>query len=241
MIIFAGIDGTGDWSNSKYRQTFANSHVNKLSRGEGLGGAQAWISDPFYHRGPRLFGNDTFFQAIKVYNHVVTQLIANPGAGVFLSGYSRGGAAVIAAARWMKLAGYAVDALFLFDAVDRAVPVNGYTISSNVKQVYHARRDPQAKSRESFGNCGCMRENSSKTGYEERFFFATHGGLGGMPWDQESVPIGEKFIGEGLPDGLTAVTPSDDKSGSDQVWAWMLTRVRRECARLCPAPMSLLG
>ena len=237
MIIFAGIDGTGSFSNSGYRETFANSHVNRLSRGVGLGGARAWLAEPFYHRGPRIFGNDTFPQSLKVFSYVVTKVDENPGARVFLSGYSRGGAGVIAAAQWMKRLGYGVDAMFLFDAVDRAIPVNGYTISSNVKQVYHARRDPSAKSRTSFGNCGCQRENSSKTGYEQQFFLATHGALGGMPWGQESVPAGERFIKEAN-GGLTAVTPDDDCSGSERVWTWMLTRIRRECAKLSPVPLA---
>ncbi|MEZ5582820.1 MAG: hypothetical protein R3F37_08670 [Candidatus Competibacteraceae bacterium] len=141
----------------------------------------------------------------------------------------------------MKRTGYAVDAMFLFDAVDRAIPVNGYAISSNVKQVYHARRDPAAQSRQSFGNCGWARENSSRTGYEQRFFFCTHGAIGGMPWNADSVPKGGQFIDEGLPDGLTAVTPQNDKAGADLVWTWMLSKVRREYARARPAPLSLLG
>ena len=232
MVIFAGVDGTGEFSNANYQDRFAHSHVNKLSRGEGLSGPQAWIFQPFYHRGPRIIGNDTFIQACKVFYYVATQRHRHRGARVFLSGYSRGGAAAIAAARWLQRVGLAVDALFLFDAVDRSLPVDGYTISRNVKQVYHARRDPAARSRAWFGNCGCRREDPAKTGYEQRYFFATHGGLGGMPWDRESVPAGGSFIDEGPPDGLTAVTPDDDHSGSEQVWAWMLARVRREYASL---------
>jgi hypothetical protein len=238
MIIFAGIDGTGGFSNSQYRETFTDSHVHKLSRGVGLGGERAWIAEPFYHRGPRIFGNDTLPQALKVYDYVVTQLTDNPAARVFLAGYSRGGAGVIAAAQWMKRTGFAVDALFLFDAVDRALPVNGYTISSNVKQAYHVRRDPAAKSRESFGNCGCRREDSSKTGYEQQFFFATHGALGGMPWGRESAPAGERFVKEAN-GALTAVTPGYDRSGSERAWAWMLARVKREYARASKKPMPL--
>lgn len=65
MIIFAGIDGTGDWLNSNYKITFANSHVRKLSCGEGIGGSHVWIPKAFYHRGPRLFGNDVYLQAHK--------------------------------------------------------------------------------------------------------------------------------------------------------------------------------
>lgn len=238
MIIFAGIDGAGTFSNSQYQETFANSHVSKLSRGVGLGGERAWIAEPFYHRGPRVFGNDTFPQALKVYNYVVGKLAENPEAKVFLSGYSRGGAAVIAAASWMKHFGYEVDAMFLFDAVDRSVPVSGSTISRNVKQVYHARRDPATKSRESFGNCGCLRENSARTRYELQFFHATHGALGGMPWVPESVPSGQRFIKEAN-GGLTNVTPVEDRMGSELAWAWMLERVRRECAKLIPTARAL--
>ena len=265
MIIFAGIDGTGDWLNSNYRRSFANSHVRKLSRGEGAGGSQAWIPEAFYHRGPRLFGNDTYIQAWKAYNYVIAKLKENPGAKLFLSGYSRGGAGVIEVAYWLKDAGHAVDAMFLFDAVDKSLPVGGLPripydprrwslpfdpryplnpekwihppgrpISGNVRQVYHARRHPQAKSRESFGNCGYLREDSSKTGYAEHYFLATHGGIGGMPWDSQSVPAGKQFIDEGWPDGPTTITPDADKHEAGQVWKWMLEKVRRECAKLSP-------
>lgn len=67
MVIFAGVDGTGEFSNANYQDRFAHSHVNKLSRGEGLSDPQAWIFQPFYHRGPRIIGNDTFIQACKVF------------------------------------------------------------------------------------------------------------------------------------------------------------------------------
>ena len=71
--------------------------------------------------------------------YVATQRRHHPDARVFLlSGYSCGGAAVIAAARWLQRLGLIVDALFLFDAVDRSLPVDGYIISSNVKQACHA-------------------------------------------------------------------------------------------------------
>lgn len=263
MIIFVGIDGTGDWFNSNYAQTFTNSHVRKLSRGEGIGGSQAWIPGVFYHRGPRLFGNDTYIQACKAYKYVIAQLKDHPRARIFLSGYSRGGAGVIEVAYWLKSARHPVDAIFLFDAVDKSIPVGGLPripydprrwsppfdpydpfnpkkwihppgrpISSNAKQVYHARRHPQAESRESFGNCGYLREDSSKTGYTEQYFLATHGGMGGMPWDNQSVPDGQRFINEGWPDGPTTLTPDADQNESHQVWNWMIEKVRVECAKL---------
>ncbi len=67
MVIFAVVDGTGEFSNANYQDRFAHSHVNKLSRGDGLGGPAIWTFQPFYHRGLRIFGNDTFIHACKVF------------------------------------------------------------------------------------------------------------------------------------------------------------------------------
>jgi hypothetical protein len=99
---------------------------------------------------------------------------------ICLVGYSRGAAAVIFAAQ--QLAPISIDHLVLFDAVDRSPTLtSAMTVPTNVKSVWHVRRDPAAGSREAFGNCGTA-VNRSTTKYQERCFMTTHGGAGGTPW-----------------------------------------------------------
>ena len=202
MVIFAGVDGTGEFSNANYQDRFAHSHVNKLSRGDSLGGPAIWTFQPFYHRGLRIFGNDTFIHACKVFYYVATQRRHHPDARVFLlSGYSCGGAAVIAAARWLQRLGLIVDALFLFDAVDRSLPVDGYIISSNVKQACHARRDPAARSRASFGNCGCDEKTPRGPATRSVTSWPSMAGWAGCPGARRRCPLGAPASMKGRPMG----------------------------------------
>jgi hypothetical protein len=139
---------------------------------------------------------------------------------VFLAGYSRGGAAVIEVAKWLKAENVPVECLLLLDPVDRTpqmgLPWQNTPIVDTVKKVIYAQRSIWAHSRESFGNCGKIRQGPSKT---DKFdtFFATHGGIGGVPW---SVPKGGGFINEGPPDFATRVTVEEDERGSQRVKNW---------------------
>ncbi|HET8935134.1 MAG TPA: SNF2-related protein [Polyangiales bacterium] len=80
-----------------------------------------------------------------------------------------------------------VRAMVLFDAVDRALGIDTAEIPSNVERVVHARRDPYAFSRNSFGNCGVRWHAPTK--YELKYFRGTHGAVGGVPWQ---TPKGSK-------------------------------------------------
>lgn len=104
-------------------------------------------------------------------------------------------------------------------------------IVDTVKNCIQIRRHLRAESRESFGNCANRFQNRSKTNAPPvHYVFATHGGVGGTPWDQKYVPSGEIFIDEGFvptrigedyePDGMTKVMPAVDRAGSHQSWMY---------------------
>lgn len=233
MIAFAGIDGTGPYSNATYKSTFANSFVNRLYR------MWPYPHLRFYHRGPQTLGTTTKQYADKAFYFIADALHKRGAKAVFMAGYSRGGAAVIEVADMLKRYGPTeVECLTLFDAVDRSLQVGGYLsntpIPETVQHVIHAMRDPKSASRESFGNCG-SRYLGPASRHQREMFLATHGGLGGVPW---SGPAGEP-INEGGPDGLTFISPRMDKQGSEKVWKWFYPQyqaILRSCQQRLDAP-----
>lgn len=208
MIIYAGIDGTGTADNEEYAQTFANSFVNRLQ--------QTFSDAPFYSRGPTVDGMATMALASLAFVHVMSRWRDEQQDAVVLAGYSRGGAAVIETAQMLKEAGVPVEALILFDAVDRSTVVGtpiseelppslrhlipakynfrvgqNTKIASTVKQViYPQRLRLQTRSRLTFQNCGFLVENAAMP-FLHAQFYATHGGMGGCPWTRAEVFWGE--------------------------------------------------
>lgn len=187
MDIFFGIDGTGASDDVIYREDFADSHVRNMWK--------TWHYPLYgYLRGPTGDGLNTktlasagviwvkaaYEKQVNLQSKGVPFSSLKPR--VFLSGYSRGGAAVTFMCHRLKDAGIDVHALLLFDAVDRSFMGDTDVIPSNVRMAYHARRSPLAGSREMFGNCALRAAN--KGGYEEAFFMCTHGGVGGTPWEE---------------------------------------------------------
>jgi len=185
--ILGGVDGTGPYSDDVYREEFKNSFVNKVGK---------LFKKKKMSRGPSVDGimTDSIGQKIANYIKSETKCVVNPS--VFLTGYSRGGAAVIHAAKLLESDGIKIEAMFLFDAVERTVGgANTAKISSNVKYCYHALRDPKANSRSYFSNTGkslakethgsCTPRGDTLVGggtvYLEKKFFGTHGAIGGVP------------------------------------------------------------
>lgn len=223
MIAFVGIDGTGPYWNTDYKPVFENSHVHTLYK--------SWPHQDlrWYHRGPAILGTDCIVEVGKAAAWLAPKLLSGVAKGVFLAGYSRGAAGVIELAYYMKkLGGYGVDCLILFDAVDRSLVLGGFQrdtpIVDTVKEAYHAVRDPQAHSRECFGNCGKTMQSRPATAFQSQYFFGSHGAIGGVPW-----PKGNKkdtdFVDEGGSDGLTAVTFAREQQCSIETGQWM----RRHC------------
>lgn len=214
--ILLGIDGTGPLGNKEYRAEMHTSFV-KYIVGHSPANAKR------YERGPAFDGFDMATIAAKGYQHVHLNLAVHPKAPVFLTGYSRGGAGVIAVAQRLAKDGVKVSAMMLFDAVDRAIGVDSTDIPNNVERVVHARRDPYAFSRNSFGNCGTRWHAPTRCDME--FFRGTHGAIGGCPW---SVPPGGraddmiKELGEATP---TLITYAQDAHAAKEVWAWVKPRL----------------
>jgi nucleoid-associated protein YgaU len=153
---------------------------------------------------------------------------------VFLAGYSRGAAAVIEVAKWLKEEeNIPVECLILFDAVDRSTTIGGIVFNTpivdTVKQVIYPQRDIwRTLSRISFQNCGFTKQNPA-TPFLHKKFFATHGGLGGTPWTEAKNPYTGASrdtiweLGEVNP---TRVTPKADEDGSKDVWGWVNPRIK---------------
>ena len=216
MIVFGGVDGTGDANNDQYHRDMANSFVKRL-----------YMQWPYpnlrsYHRGPELAGSNTANYGRKVYDDII-HCVDNLGAqAIVLSGYSRGGAAAIFIADLLKKRKLEVECMILFDAVDRSwttgKTLNSAYVPSNVKYVIHATRDYKTLSRESFGNCGPLKNEIGKVAHKT--FFATHGGMGGAPWKKPANQQSE-LVMEGWGDGYTLVLFEQDRVASRQVWSWV--------------------
>lgn len=131
------VDGTGDADDEIYLTVMSGSFCDKMGK----------MFDGRYFRGPtRLdWTINTEDIAKKVCAEIrknTQQLGKRP---LFLAGHSRGGAAVIRVAQDLQKTGHSVDAMFLFDAVDRTGPFTRSLefIPSNVRATYHAIRNTQ--------------------------------------------------------------------------------------------------
>lgn len=230
MIIFAGVDGTSGETGTaeipgSYQKTFYNSFVNRLHRNE-----LVEFDDTWYLRGPYTDGFDTAARAEACYNWVKTSVKFNGAKAIFLAGYSRGGAAVIEVAKWLKERdNIKVECLVLFDAVDRTNTLGdpyfrNTRIVDTVSRVIHPKRNQLTTfSRLTFGSCGSRFEDRDRTIEFTSYFFATHGGLGGVPWTEAVNPylgIPNPTIWEFGEPGSTHVTPWRDQAGAADVWAW---------------------
>ena len=239
-MIYAGVDGTGPSDNGEYAAAFADSFVMRMYRTTTAPG-----NAKQYLRGPNTMGMETGDLARRTAAFVrdARQCVTEPT--ICVAGYSRGGAAVIAAAEELKPV--VVEYMVLFDAVARTSTVDASTIPSNVKTVWHIRRDPAARSRTSFGNCGTQCE-SDRTSYTERYFLCTHGGVGGCPWckgpgwngnmndiveewNSTTTTVVGSLLGPlgaaaGWYAARTAVTFAQDLAGSEQAWNWISPLIR---------------
>lgn len=214
--ILVGIDGTGSRAipgarrNAAYDQAFANSWVRRLCDNH--------RAATLYERGPVLLGGGLVDAINNGFNFIRDLMSRTCDQKVLLTGYSRGAAGAVAIAARLNRASIPVEAMMLFDCVDRHIVVDAEIIPPNVKYVKHVIRNPAAKSRESFSNDG-MRYYPSKTHYPAAIqFMCTHGGMGGMPWSPGEDQTGDDLIDEGGVDGMTTITFNQDARVAVQVW-----------------------
>jgi len=124
------VDGTGESDDKAYAREMAGGFCKQL---ETKLKNRSW-----YRRGPTFWGTETTGIANEVVKAVMDLQCSVSGVGekVFLGGHSRGGAAVIFAAHVLKEKGIPIEAMFLFDAVDRTVNFKSASrIPANVKNV----------------------------------------------------------------------------------------------------------
>jgi hypothetical protein len=280
------VDGTGRWSDKAYFAKNDQSFVSTIyyesrstafdqQRSAALPPASAWPSSggphKLYRRGPDFAATGNSTVRPESLAALVQYLWNNGDRNICMAGWSRGGAIVIATAAWLKTMKprdgrtIEVEALFLFDAVDRAVQFNAKAIPSNVRHCYHAVRDQRSRSRESFGNCGLLAESQRTKLVTRNNFFTTHGGMGGVPWGERGLPprwkhegdptksdqpfvpwsspaerLAQGCIDEGIPDGPTKVTVAQEWQQMMEVQSWMWGYFRQHGV-IVPRPVAEFG
>lgn len=216
--ILLGIDGTGPLADSAYRAEMRTSFVNYIVR-------SSPASVKRFMRGPAWDGLDMAIMIGTGYDFVHLNRVAHPKAPVFLTGYSRGGAGVVAVATRLAKDNVKIAGMVLFDAVDRALGATADEIPTNVERVVYARRDPNAFTRNSFGNCATRWH--APTRCDLKVFRGTHGALGGVPARPGPGVPKTQFISEGFPEASpTLITYDQDALASRAVWSWVEPRLR---------------
>lgn len=183
MFIIAGVDGTSsrDWFSANRSYSHVNSFIKDINTLD--------IYKKFWH-GPNLSGTDSKKIKDEVYAWVKGLLLKSNNmhtTEVVLVGHSRGAAIVMDVARELQ-SDIKKEVLFmgLYDSVDRTWQLGNTTKETkgtptivNTSYCYHAMRDPNMYSRVSFGNSG--NESSNPKGFKKKFFYTSHGGIGGAP------------------------------------------------------------
>ena len=226
MPILVGIDGTGGGSaptsgrEATYDIEMANSFVHRLCTGQ---------QRAKYIRGPVTLGGGLLAAIEMGVQFVVTQRKLAPREPVLLTGYSRGATGVVCIAKRLKNLNIRVQALMLFDCVDRHIAVDAHSIPNNVDYLAHVMRDPKAKSRLSFGNDGLAYSHPTKLSFCKHYM-CTHGGMGGVPWKPPQGKTMNDYVDEGVGEALmtpvpnmiynyhTNVTFAQDEAVSKQIW-----------------------
>ena len=238
MPILVGIDGTGDdWlgsndpsRNKHYDDEFANSFVKRI--------CARHSANTIYFRGPGFLpANNGLLEAVwKGRDFILSKRRAGVNEPILLTGYSRGAAGVIVIAQMLGFPQNKIDveAMLLFDCVDRDLRIDADIIPANVGYVLHVKRSVASHSRVSFGHSGTRPFPGSKTDYQQKEFNCTHGAMGGTPWLPVTVSSGHSlirakltdYISEGpgafaVPEQPTYVTYEQDARGAEQVQSFI--------------------
>ena len=187
-----------------------------------------------YFEGPTNLGLDVNAIANQVFQQIIT-FRKQGDTKILMAGWSRGAAICVKVAQKLRDDGNygdIIDCIALFDAVDRSVQMNVDIIPKIVVKAYHAMRDPKVKSWTfdwnkpiepdlfSFGNTCTKAERPN--GLESKYFFATHAGLGGVPWTGDTPRLVDAS-GNVVP----TITKEQDIEGAKAVKAWMWHRIRQ--------------
>lgn len=201
--ILLGVDGTGELDDAAYAHSMRHSFVNYIVR-------HSPAKLKRYTRGPAFDGTDMGLIISHAYTFVHLAKVANPAARILLTGYSRGGAAVVGVAARLAEDSVPVDAMLLFDPVNRSVSSETDEVTTNVRRLYQAWRMTNTYSRASFNNCA--REWFPPTEGVRKYFWATHGGMGGVPWKAPPGVPENALVSEGSSE-LTLMDATYDYAG----------------------------
>lgn len=224
-IIYAGVGGTGPWDNGEYLEANGpETFVKKLSIQWPYGAGKV------YYRGPGVEGIGT---NTTIVGRLVGDVMDLKGKmadckGIVLCGHSRGGAAVIVAARRLMMLGVSVDALVLLDPVNCTPSPESHFIPSNVKHVIKAMRGITTLSRPTWGNCGSV-WNPQTTACDWDHFFGTHAAMGGQVWNTTNAG---GFIHETAEHFATRVTLANDVTARTLVWNFFYPKLTKICDAL---------
>jgi hypothetical protein len=216
------VDGTGPHNDGEYYKNMHNSFISMLYR-------HSTEHPNYYFRGPNWAGLHSVSCAEIA--SIIRFQFASGNNSIFLAGYSRGGAMMIETAHILKGYKLTVEAMFLFDAVDRSPLLSKTTlIPSNVNHAYHALRETDTRSRTSFGNCGTKAEKSGVLIPE--YFPTTHAGMGGVPWVTNGlISAFGLYLSDAIHESpslsLTKVDPASEGKGMRKVQHWMWDNLRR--------------
>lgn len=232
-----GIEGTGSqgWGNDDLMRTFVRRVLH-----------QTTLRPASYFIGPNDRGSDGLTIATAAKHAVESGRHNKP---VVMLGYSRGAAYCMWIAEQLQASGVTIDLLFMFDSVARqrefTIPDK---VPSNVKVCYHAIRDPRAGSRYFFQNVGLTAENPRATRFTKKYFFGSHGALGGVSWDAAKDEYGGT-VGNAtftvddrqhlnIPSQPVTNRAQDDACANDvALWAWDI--LERE--RIVPSAKNALN
>lgn len=204
--MFIGIDGTGPYSSSQYEKEMRDSFVSQLHAGSPE-------KNKKYFRGPGTFGVKDIFIVDDALTYI-RQIVAKTGdTKILMAGYSRGGLIAINVAKMLKnnpeTNSLTIECMALFDAVDRDLVLSGDVIPENVYHVYHAIRDDVVMSRSIFGHTGLKGQIVVEK------FYATHAGMGNMPWTGDYPTKFEHTVG--YRNGILTKTSKAQILGQDNV------------------------
>ena len=194
MPIIVGIDGTGEQvlpgfgRNAKYDASFEKSHVKTICNDAG--------TKAQYNRGPLVLGGGLHAAVITGRSFIESERSRKGSSEpILLTGFSRGGLGVLLIARDLERKGIPVEAMLLFDAIDMYMFDSVEKVPSNVRNVWHARSDPAAHSRQNWRKKDCGGDpGNAQVNYTENFYRCTHGAMGGTPQHDDSKP--DEYISE---------------------------------------------
>jgi pimeloyl-ACP methyl ester carboxylesterase len=196
--LLVGIDGT---SSKKWRET--DPETQRATNSNVFNMAKDFEGPHLYLDGPNTLGTDVRIISARALAFIHAQLRENPNLAINLVGHSRGGLIAIDLANQLK-DGFAdvnggvpirINFLGLFDAVDRAVGMDGTRIR-NVDSVFHIIRNPEGGSRRLFGNTGLQAEADVTN--RKMMLTGTHSAIGGDPgkgdFARTNIPLAQEMI-----------------------------------------------